>query len=206
MCLGAKARAANEAMMRDYEYKLEKRERNWMQTLSLTNVQHIQHEQGIDASNLGLANIYSDIQEKHGELVDQVFQANEADWKDFLEKSKGADMKAAGRLGRSTNRIGAIELGQYLKRGNDIANKLTDAGRELSKKGAQAAGRTRAEQLQMFAGVAFEKHPDIAPPKPVLQNVGAASFMDALSIGSSIASIGGMGTGGGNTLFGDLFG
>ena len=29
----------------------------------------------------------------------------------------------------------------------------------------------------------------MVPPKPVLQNVGAASFMDALSIGSSIASM-----------------
>ena len=197
MCLGAQARAANEAMMRDYEYKLEKRERNWMQTLSLTNVQHIQHEQGIDASNLGLANIYSDIQEKHGELVDQVFQANEADWKDFLEKSKGADMKAAGRLGRSSDRISALELGNYMKNAQRRANQLTKAAKGLSKEGAQAAGRVRAQQLQSFANVAFIKNPDMAPPKPVLQDVGMASFMDALSIGSSIASIAtGLGPGG----------
>ena len=197
MCLGAQAKAANEAMMRDYEYKLEKRERNWMQTLSLTNVQHIQHEQGIDASNLGLANIYSDIQEKHGELVDQVFQANEADWKDFLEKSKGADMKAAGRLGRSSDRISALELGNYMKNAQRRANQLTKAAKGLSKEGAQADRRVRAQQLQSFANVAFIKNPDMAPPKPVLQNVGMASFMDALSIGSSIASIAsGLGPGG----------
>jgi len=206
VCLGAKARAANEAMMRDYEHQLEVRERSWMNTLSMTNVEQLQYEQGIDASNLGLANVFSEIQEKHGQLIDAAMGQSQEDWKTFLQESKFSDMKASGRLGRSTNRIGAIELGQYLKRGNDIANKLTDAGRELSKKGAQAAGRTRAEQLQMFAGVAFEKHPDIAPPKPVLQNVGAASFMDALSIASSVAGIGGMGLGGDKTLFGELFG
>ena len=82
------------------------------------------------------------------------------------------------------------QLGQYLKRGNDMATALTDAGRELSKKGSQAAGRTRAEQLNMFAGVAFEKHPDIAPPKPVMQDVGAAAFMDALGILSNVAGLG----------------
>ena len=48
----------------------------------------------------------------------------------------------------------------------------------------------RAEQMQSFANNAIIKSPDLAPPKPVYQNVGAAAFMDALSIASSIASIG----------------
>ena len=189
MCLGAQARAANEAARRDYKYKLEKRERDWMQTLSMTKVEQLQYEQGIDASNLGLANVYSEIQAKHGDLIDKAMSASQEDWKNFLAKNKAGEMKAAGRLGRSTARIGAIELGQYLKKGNDMANKLTDAGIELSKKGAEAAGRTRAQQLEMFTSVAFEKHPDIAPPKPVMQNVAMASFMDALSIGSSLATM-----------------
>ena len=197
MCLGAKAKAANERMLRDWNHKLEKRERNWMQTLSLTNVEHIQHEQLIDSSNLQLANIYSDIQEKHGKAVDAMFAQSQEDWKKFLADNKAGEMKAAGRLGRSTDRIGAIELGQYLKRGNDMANKLTDAAGELSKAGAQAAGRTRAQQLQSFANIAFIKNPDMVPPKPVFQNVGAASFMDALSIGSKVvgmaSGIGGFG-------------
>tara|TARA_R100000458_G_scaffold54436_1_gene57547 strand:+ start:26 stop:613 length:588 start_codon:yes stop_codon:yes gene_type:complete len=189
VCLGAQAKAANEAAMRDYEYKLEKRERDWMQTLSMTKVEQLQYEQGIDASNLGLANVYSDIQEKHGDLIDKAMVASQEDWKKFLADNKAGEMKAAGRLGRSTDRIGAIELGQYLKKGNDMARALTDAGTELSKQGAAAAGQARQQQLQMFTNVAFEKHPDIAPPKPVMQNVGMASFMDALSIGSSIATM-----------------
>ena len=194
MCLGAGARAANEQAMRNYEHQLEKRERNWMQTLSLTNVEHIQHEQLIDSSNLQLANIFSDIQEKHGKAVDAMFAQSQEDWKTFLQESKHSDMIASGRLGRSTDRIGAIELGSYLKRGNDMANKLTDAARELGKAGAQAAGRTRAQQLDSFANVAFIKNPDIAPPKPVLQNVGQAAFMDALGIGTSLlGAAGGLG-------------
>jgi len=43
--------------------------------------------------------------------------------------------------------------------------------------------------MQAFANIAFIKNPDMAPPKPVYQNVSQAAFMDALSIGSSIASI-----------------
>ena len=38
-----------------------------------------------------------------------------------------------------------------------------------------------------------------------MQNVGNAMFMDALKIGTSIAGIGGMGTGENSTLWGDIF-
>jgi len=189
VCLGAQARAANEAARRQYKYQLEKREQEWMQQISLTGVERIQYEQGIDASNLGLAQVYSDIQEKHGTMVDKAMVQSQADWKTFLQESKFADMKASGRTGRSTDRIGAIELAEYFKKGSDLASQLTDAGVQLSKAGAQAAGQTRQQQLSMFAQNAFIKHPDLAPPKPVMQDVGAASFMDALSIGSSLAGM-----------------
>ena len=198
MCLGDQARHANKVAMRQYQYQLDKREREWMQTLSLTRAEQVQHEQLVDASNLGLANVYSQIQEQQGEMIDQAMVARQEDWKNFLENSKFAEMKASGRaLGRSTNRIGALELGQYLKRGNDVANQLTKATYKLQQQGAQAKARTRAQQLESFTKVAWEKHPDIAPPKPVLQNVGNAMFMDALKIGTSIAGLGtGLGEGG----------
>ncbi len=197
MCLGAKARAANERMKRDYEYKLARRERSWMQQLSTTRTEHLQYEQGLDASNLGLANVYSEIQEKHGQMIDKAMAQSQLDWKEYLQKNVGDQRKAAGQLGRSTDRISAIDLGAYLKKGNDLANQLTDAGRELSRQGAKAASQTRAQQMQSFAQVAFMKHPDIAPPKPVMENVGAAAFMDALSIAGSFAGIAsGLGPGG----------
>ena len=63
MCLGASAKAANARMKRNYEFKLQAREREWMRTLSLTSTERMQYERGIEESNLGLANFYSDIQE-----------------------------------------------------------------------------------------------------------------------------------------------
>jgi len=190
VCLGAGAKAANERAKRDYEYKLEKRERAWMETLSMTKVEHIQYEQGIDASNLGLANTYSEIKEKHNDLVDQMVSASQADWEQFLGKNIGDKLKASNVTGKSAQRISAIELGQYLKKGSDKAYKLTKAGRELNRVGAKAAGQARAQQMQMFTNVAFVKNPDMVPPKPVYQNVMQAAFMDALSIAGSVASIG----------------
>ena len=87
MCLGAIARAHNEQLKRVYKYKLARRERSWMQQLSLTQVEHLQYEQGIDASNLALANVYTEIQEKHGQMVDAAMKQSQQDWKEYLAKN-----------------------------------------------------------------------------------------------------------------------
>ena len=156
----------------------------------MTGVERVQYEQGIDASNLGLANAYTEIQEKHGQLVDQMVTQSQSDWKQYLAKNEGDQRKAAGRLGRSTDRISAVDLGAYLKKGHDYAHQLTNAVGELNKAGMKAAGQARSEQMQMFANNAFMKFPDLTPPKPVGQNVGAAKFMDALQIGSTVIQTG----------------
>ena len=189
MCLGAQARAANERARRDYEYNLEKRERDWMQTLSITNTERIMHEQTIDSSNLGLSQVYGDIQEKFGDQIGQALQEDEVNWKKFLEQSKGAELAASGRTGRSVDRISTLDLANYLKKGSRKAYELTESREELSKAGAKARGMARAEQMQSFAKNAIIKNPDLAPPQPVYQNVGAAAFMDALSIAGSIGGI-----------------
>lgn len=166
-----------------------------MQTLSITNTERVMHDQTIDASNLGLTQVYGDIQEKFGDQIGQALQEDESNWKQFLEQSKGADLAAAGKTGRSIDRISTLELADYLRKGSRKAYELTKSRTELSKAGAKAAGMARAEQMQSFAKNAIIRNPDLAPPAPVMQNVGMASFMDALSIASSVASIGtGIGT------------
>ena len=189
MCLGAQARAANERARRDYEYNLKKREADWMQTLSITNTERVMHEQTIDSTNLGLSQVYGDIQEKFGDQIGEALQEDEVNWKQFLEQSKGAELSAAGRTGRSVDRISTLDLAEYLKKGSRKAYELTESREELSKAGAKARGMARAEQMQSFAKNAIIKNPDLAPPQPVMQNVGAAAFMDALSIAGSIGGI-----------------
>ena len=188
MCLGASARAANKTARRNYEYQLRNREANWMQTLSITNTERVMYKQGIDASNLGLANIYSDIEEKFGDQVGQALQEDEANWKKFLQDNQGMKMAASGQTGRSADRISTLDLADYLKKGSRKAYELTESREELNKVAAKAAGQARAEQLNMFAKNAIIKSPDLAPPKPVYQNVGAAAFMEALQIAGTVAS------------------
>ena len=189
MCLGAAARAANKQAKRNYEYQLKKREADWMQTLSVTNTERVMHDQKIDASNIALGEVYSDIQDKYRDQIGEALQESESTWKDFLKNNTGAKLASSGQTGRSVDRISTVELGEYLAKGSRTAYELIQGKQDMDAKGRKAAGMARAEQLQSFAANAVHKSPDIAPPKPVYQNVGMAAFMDALSIASSVAGI-----------------
>ena len=157
-----------------------------MQTLSVTNTERVMHEQGIDASNIGLSQVYGDIQAKFGDQIGDALQEDETNWKEFLQNNKASDMAASGQTGRSAARVGTLELGQYLAKGSRKAYELTQSKQEMDAAGRKAAGMARAEQMQSFAQNAVIKSPGLAPPKPVYQNVAMAAFMDALSIAGSI--------------------
>ena len=189
MCLGAQARAANETARRNYEYSLQKREASWMQTLSVTNTERVMHDQLIDSSKLGVAQVYGDIQSKFGDQIGVALQEDEQNWKEFLQNNTAGKMAASGQTGRSAARVGTLELGQYLAKGSRKAYELTEGKQEMDAAGRKAAGQARQQQMQSWANNAIIKSPDLAPPKPVYQNVGAAAFMDALSIAGSVASI-----------------
>ena len=190
MCLGAGARAANESARRNYAYQLKKREQDWMQTLSITNTERIMHEQGIDASNVALGNVYGDIQSKFGKQIGEALQEDEVNWAKFLAEDEGAQLAASGyKTGRSAGRISTLSFAEYLRKGSRKVHELTEGKRELDKMGQQAAAQARAEQMQSFAKNNIIRNPDLAPPKPVMQNVGMAALMDGLSIASSVATI-----------------
>ena len=189
MCLGAQARAANKAARQNYEHQLKVRERKWMNTLAQTNVERIQYDQTIDATHVGLANAYADIQEKYRDQIAEAVQGQEELFKKFSQEASSEGLVAEGRTGRSIQRMRTVELGQLLTQGSRDAYKLTQSARDLSREGAKAAAAAKQQQMQAFAQNNIIKTPDIAPPPPVMRNVGMAAFMDALSIGSSIATM-----------------
>ena len=175
--------------MRQYNYQLKVRERNWMNTIAQTHVERIQYDQTLDAAHVGLGNAYAEIQEQYRDQIGAAEQENEALFKQFLQESQSEQAAAAGRTGASIKRMRTVELGQFLATGSRRAYQLTQSRRELTKAGAKAAAQARQQQMAAFAQNNIVKSPDIAPPRPVMQNVGAASFMDALSIAGSIAGI-----------------
>ena len=177
--------------MRQYNYQLQVRERNWMNTLALENVARVQYDQTIDAAHVGLGNAYAEIQEKYGDLIAEATQAQEDRFAQFASESTSDKLAASGRTGASIRRIRTLDVGRHLAQGSRDAYKLTQAKRDLTKAGAKAAAQARQQQMAAFAQNNIVKSPDIAPPRPVLRNVGQAAFMDALSIAGSVAGIAG---------------
>ena len=189
MCLGAEARAANERMKRDYEYKLERREADWMHTLSITHAEQNQYKELIDTAHVGAGNVWADVQEKYGEQLSKLMQETEGDWSEFFSENVGSQRIASGQTGKSVTRLKNAALAQVLKRGSRRAWDLVQKREELTTEGAKAVGQARAAQMQAFANNSMMKVPDLAPPKPVYQNVAAAAFNDALGIASQVATI-----------------
>ena len=189
MCLGQEARDANKAAKQNYEHKLKVRERKWMNELALTNVERIQYDQTMDATHVGLGNAYAEIQEKYGDMIAKATQAQEDRFRQFAQEATSEKLAASGATGASIRRLRTTEMGQFLAQGSRDAYNLLQGRRELSKAGAKAAAATRQTQLEAFARNNVIKTPDLAPPPPVMQNVGAAAFRDALSIVSTVAGV-----------------
>jgi len=148
------------------------------------------HEQGVDASNIGVSQVLGDIEAKFGKQLGAALQEDEVNWAKFLEDNTGAKMAASGQTGRSAGRASTLALAEYLKKGSRKAYELTESRQELTKAGQKAYGLAKAEQMNSFAKNNIIRNPDLAPPQPVMQNVGMAALMDGLSIAGSIAAIG----------------
>ena len=193
MCLGAAAKTANENARRRYKYENERRERNWMQTTSIYNAQKVKYEEDVQNAGLAQAQARVDQQEAMDNARGEAQLKYEELFRKLLEDSTYGKLVAAGQTGQSTRRRATVEYAKYGRDVSDIARRLTLNDRELARKSSGEIAKYKQFKDQAFAKVAFKPIPDVAPPEPVMQNVGAAMFMDALSIGSSIATAGGSG-------------
>ena len=191
MCLGAQAKTANENARRRYKYENERRERNWMQTTSIYNAQKVKYEEDVQNAGLAQAQARVDQQEAMNNARGEAQLKYAELFRKLQENSTYGKLVAAGQTGQSTRRRGVIDYAKYGRDVSEIARKLTLNDRELARKSSGEIAKYKQFKDQAFAKVAFQPIPDVAPPEPVMQNVGAAMFMDALSIGTSIASAAG---------------
>ena len=191
MCLGASARTANANARRRYAYENERRERNWMQSLSIYNAQKVKYEEDVVNASLAQAAATTDQQLAMDKARGDAQMKYQQLFEKLVKDSSYSKLAASGVTGRSAERRRVLD---YAKTGRDIskiAREVQLNEYELGRKSAKQISAYQAFKNQAFAKVAFQPQPDVAPPQPVMQNVGAAAFMDALSIGTSIATAGG---------------
>ncbi len=191
MCLGAGAAAANENARRRYKYELERRERNWMQTTSIYNAKKVKYDEDVQNANLASAQAKVDQQEAMDKARGEAQLKYQELFNNLLKDTKYGKLAASGQTGQSLNRLATMEYAKYGRDVSEIARYLTLNDRELARKSSGEISKYKQFKDNAFAKVAFQPIADVAPPEPVMQNEGMAAFMDALSIGASVASMGG---------------
>ena len=191
MCLGAEARAQNEAARRQYKYQLEKREREWMQELSIYDTKVTQFEINTDNARLAAASAYTENELKRQQARDDAQLKYQDLYIQLLEESPTAKLIASGRTGQSIKKMQASDIAKYGRTVAEIGRELLQNDYSLRQDTAKARAEAEGYIKQSYADVAFQPIEDVAPPQPVMRSVGAAAFMDALSIGTSIATAGG---------------
>ena len=160
-----------------------------MQKLSTYGAAKVQFEKAYSNIHMGLNASYSRAQTRMNQMVDKTYRKNQGELLKHLNKSKFGDLLASGATGKSIRRFGVLEKGAlgrfYATKQRNLTQMqyAMDEGTKLSRRKAAAA------QENEFARVAFQPTEDVAPPIPVMQNVGLALFGDVLNIAGTVAGI-----------------
>ena len=193
MCLGAQARAANAAARRQYAYQNERRERQWMQDLNVYQQRQVQYDINTNNAEMAAQAAYGESERKRQQKRAEAELKYQDMYAELLNNSESAKLMASGRTGRSIDRIKTSDLAAYGREVSNIGRKLRMNDVALAQENAKAAAAAKGYKDQQFAQVAFQPVADVAPPAPVMQNVGAAVLMDGLKIASAVATAGGSG-------------
>ena len=160
-----------------------------MNKLDVYKTQINTYKENLDEIQLGLGRTYAAAQTRLNRVKDLAWKRNQDFAIKSLENSAYGKAMAAGRTGKSIKRMGvmeAAEVGRFYARSNAA---ITDANEDFMLGVKTARRKAKAAQRKEFSNVWLKPQADIAPPRPVMQNVGQAMFRDALSIGSSALSI-----------------
>jgi hypothetical protein len=188
VCAGAAAAsAANKNARRQYEYAIKKRERKHMQKLSIYNQSKVQFERAYSNIHQGLNASYSRAQTKLNQVREKTWTENQGALMKLMQNSKFGDLLASGRSGRSIARMGVLEAGALGRFYAQKQKNLTNAQFAFTEGTKLSRQRAANAQEKEFAKVAFNPSEDVAPPVPVMQNVGMALLGDAIGLAGTVA-------------------
>ena len=168
------ASQANKEKKRLYQHKLKMRERKWMQTRSTYQTKKVQFEQEVDFANIAAQRAYSRTQKSLYDARAMALIQNQDDFKSSLIKEGEIEASAAERGVR-----GKSVAKQLIQNTQGLGLKQTMRRRGLSEsyyQGKESMSdvnrRLKGTLRKSFGKVALQPIADMAPPKPVMQNVG----------------------------------
>tara|TARA_R100000742_G_C4251996_1_gene70229 strand:+ start:99 stop:896 length:798 start_codon:yes stop_codon:yes gene_type:complete len=185
------AQAANKAARRNYEYQLKVRKRKWMGDRSLYQTKVTQFEQEVDLANVAAQRAYTRTQ----------ISLNNAQALAILEDQEGFKkmMQGEGALQASfaERGVGGKGMGRALvmnKANYGMSQAMRSRGLMMAQHKAKRYNEDVNRQLKSslnksFSDVAIQPVPDVAPPAPVMQNVGMTLMLGmANAVGEGLAA------------------
>lgn len=186
----AQARAQNEAMMKEYDYRLQIRDKKWKDELQIYATKLGQYDLQMKAADRAATRAYATEEYKqHQRLKSANFSTLKLS--QALAKTGGQQV-AAGRGGRSARRLDREVENAFIANQNMIAANLLSAEETSQMSALNIRDQLQSAQNQAYSNVA------IAPSQPMellepTQNAGPSSAGMMLGIGNSILKgVGGM--------------
>ena len=168
------ASQANKEKRRQYEHQLKVRERKWMQSRTTYATKKVQFEQEVDFANIAAQRAYSRTQKSLYDARAMALIQNESDFKSSLQEEGLIEARAAERgvRGKSIARA-LVQNAQGLGIKQAMRRRgLTASYYEGRQNMEDVNRRLKGTVRKSFGKVALQPIADLAPPKPVMQNVG----------------------------------
>ena len=183
----AQASQANAERRRNYEHQLKIRERKWMQRMVTYSSKKVQFEQEVDQANIAAQRAYTRTQLQLQNAKSLAFLENQEDFKKMLKNEGDIEVSAAERgiRGKSVAKMLAMNTANF-----GMSQAMRSRGLAMARYQAKEVMGDVNRQLKSslnrsFAGVATQPVADLAPPPPVMQNVGL-TFM--LGMGQALGA------------------
>ena len=179
----AQASAQNAAAINNYNYQLKVRQRNWDNTRAVYNQKLKQYNEQIDENSFAAARAYSKAQLNLNEQYNQAAFKNEGNLAKLI-RSQG-NFAAAGRTGRSADRLSAEQMMQYGRGQAVLAENLMTNSSQYKYTTMGINRENLSANRKAYQNVAIAPQPTVAPVAPTMM-----PGPSGLSLASGLVSAG----------------
>ena len=168
------ASASNRAARQNYEHQLKVRKRKWMQTRTTYANKKVQFEEEIDQANIAAQRAYSRTQLQLNRARSMAILQNQQDFKKMLAQEGDIEVSAAERgiRGKSVERMLVLNQANFGLTQAMRTKGLTEAGWMAKQSNLDVNRQLKGLKNEAFGKVVIQPQQDMAPPPPVMQNVG----------------------------------
>ncbi len=197
MGAAAQAKERNRSRKQNYEHMLKVRKARWFQQLSVWGAKRNKYFTDINESDLAAQRGYSQAQVGISNAYAKAFQDSESSLIKYLQGSSSGKLIAAGRTGRSIQRLKTLDLGAMHRASGRRFYALTKTKEAYKANVEGIRNQQLAAQNKIWASTAFAPVPDLPPPPPQFEDqsparglilAGLGGVMSGLSVYSKFAT------------------